>query len=471
MAKSVQRRAAPEADSKKKKKGAGKKGRAGPGNAARAEELAEKGTQGGGTRFPFLEQIQASFGPHDVTDARAHIDQDAKEATAGLGAMAVAHGDDVAFDGPPDLFTAAHEAAHVVQQGSGGGPASGLGQEGDRDEQVADQVAERVVAGESAAPLLDQVAQESGSASEAVQLRSLPEKEVSSQAMGRLKQAADAIEETDKVMAFGAGNQLEALQATNFNSYFRMAAMRDNDCWELHPSVISLARQYPEALTAAKADLAQGGNCGEYAMVAFDILRQRASGDVVNRCDSEGLDHAYVILGDIAQEADHELVVADAWPTAPTACLWEDFFGYRSDRGDLNTRNTASGDDRDVKAAIAAGLRLSAKGEAMLQHGFDEEKTKEEIKSGREGENPWIWAHSNTAAQGSEYEYFSEPTEAEIAQAASEETPEAHASESESQSEEERHAEEEQRERSAESSGEDQSSGWSRFMSWLRAFV
>jgi peptidoglycan hydrolase-like protein with peptidoglycan-binding domain len=56
------------------------------------------------------------------------------------------------------LFTAAHEAAHVVQQRAGVSLDGGVGQVGDRHEQHADQVAARVVAGQSAADLLDAVA-------------------------------------------------------------------------------------------------------------------------------------------------------------------------------------------------------------------------------------------------------------------------------------------------------------------------
>ncbi len=57
-----------------------------------------------------------------------------------------------------DLFTVAHEAAHVVQQTGGVQLAGGVGVEGDAHEQHADAVAHAVVAGQSAEPLLDKYA-------------------------------------------------------------------------------------------------------------------------------------------------------------------------------------------------------------------------------------------------------------------------------------------------------------------------
>src|SRR5262249_35088265 len=61
----------------------------------------------------------------------------------------------IAFAGSPDLRTAAHEAAHVVQQRRGVSVTDGVGQAGDAYERHADQVADRVVAGASTEALLD----------------------------------------------------------------------------------------------------------------------------------------------------------------------------------------------------------------------------------------------------------------------------------------------------------------------------
>lgn len=125
---------------------------------ARVHALAEHGTSGTANAIPFLDQIQRSFGSHDVSGIKAHNDGAAADAARGMGATAFATGDRVAFAGTPDLHTAAHEAAHVVQQRSGVQLYGGVGQAGDRYEQHADAVAAKVVAGESAVALLDEYA-------------------------------------------------------------------------------------------------------------------------------------------------------------------------------------------------------------------------------------------------------------------------------------------------------------------------
>ena len=116
--------------------------------------LAAAGTAGGGGRLPFADQIQAAFGPHDISGVVAHTDAAAAAAATGMGATAFATGDHVAFAGTPDLHTAAHEAAHVVQQRAGVHLKGGVGEVGDVYEQHADAVADAVVRGESAVQLL-----------------------------------------------------------------------------------------------------------------------------------------------------------------------------------------------------------------------------------------------------------------------------------------------------------------------------
>src|SRR5262249_26051004 len=81
---------------------------------------------------------------------------------AAIGAQAYAKGSRVAFRSSPDLHTAAHEAAHVVQQQAGVHLKGGVGEAGDRHEQHADAVADAVVAGRSAAPLLAEYSHRSG---------------------------------------------------------------------------------------------------------------------------------------------------------------------------------------------------------------------------------------------------------------------------------------------------------------------
>jgi hypothetical protein len=118
---------------------------------------AEHGTSGASSALPFMDQIQRSFGGHDISGIKAHSDSAAAEGARGMGATAFATGDRVAFATAPDLHTAAHEAAHVVQQRSGVQLYGGVGEVGDRYEQNADEVADAVVRGESAEGLLGPV--------------------------------------------------------------------------------------------------------------------------------------------------------------------------------------------------------------------------------------------------------------------------------------------------------------------------
>lgn len=107
---------------------------------------------------PYLDRIQRSFGPHDVSQLRAHVGPQATASARAAQARAYTAGDQLVFAGQPDLFTVAHEAAHAVQQRLGVSVPGGIGAAGDPYERHADAVAERVAGGHSAAPLLDQFA-------------------------------------------------------------------------------------------------------------------------------------------------------------------------------------------------------------------------------------------------------------------------------------------------------------------------
>jgi hypothetical protein len=128
-----------------------------PLEGAAATSIARSGTAGAGGQLPHLARIQSLFGRYDVSGVTAHEGPPAREASRSLGAQAYTHGNAVAFASPPDLHTAAHEAAHVVQQRSGVQLKGGIDQPGDAYEQHADAVADAVVAGRCAVPLLDQI--------------------------------------------------------------------------------------------------------------------------------------------------------------------------------------------------------------------------------------------------------------------------------------------------------------------------
>jgi Domain of unknown function (DUF4157) len=130
-------------------------------------ELASQGVANASAPLPHYEAVQRSFGGHDVSGVRAEVGGAAGEASRAIGAEAYATGNRVGFASAPDLHTAAHEAAHVVQQRQGVQLKGGVGEAGDRYEQHADAVADAVVAGRSAEGLLSELAPGGGAGSSA----------------------------------------------------------------------------------------------------------------------------------------------------------------------------------------------------------------------------------------------------------------------------------------------------------------
>jgi hypothetical protein len=143
------------------------------GSPDHVQQAAAHGLQGTAQQLPHLNTIQRAFGGHDVSGVRAFVGGPAADASRAMGAQAYATGDATAFAGPPDLHTAAHEAAHVVQQRAGVHLKGGVGEVGDSYEQHADAVADQVVQGRSAESLLDQFAPRSGASGAATQLAAI----------------------------------------------------------------------------------------------------------------------------------------------------------------------------------------------------------------------------------------------------------------------------------------------------------
>lgn len=126
------------------------------GEAPGIHELARRGLNGSAQAFPHLATIHSSFGRHTPIGVSAYVGGPASDANARMGSSAFTYGNRVAFRQVPDLHTAAHEAAHIVQQRAGVQLPGGVGKLGDRYEQHADAVADAVVRGQSAEALLDQ---------------------------------------------------------------------------------------------------------------------------------------------------------------------------------------------------------------------------------------------------------------------------------------------------------------------------
>ena len=125
------------------------------------QATAVQGLQGLGKPLTHQTRIQDAFGHHDISALREHTGPEAKDALDSLGAEGFSSQGHMAFDGSPDLYTQAHEAAHGVQQAALGSSLQlkdGVGEVGDPYEEHADAVAEKVVRGEAVEGLLDQVA-------------------------------------------------------------------------------------------------------------------------------------------------------------------------------------------------------------------------------------------------------------------------------------------------------------------------
>ena len=126
-----------------------------------ARRVAADALRGSGRRLTHLNTIQEAFGHHDVSAMREFTGCAARKALATFGAEGFTSNGRMAVSATPDLFTQAHEAAHGVQQaapGSGLELKRGIAAAGDKYERHADAVAEKVIRGQSAQKLLDDMA-------------------------------------------------------------------------------------------------------------------------------------------------------------------------------------------------------------------------------------------------------------------------------------------------------------------------
>lgn len=125
--------------------------------AQKIRQAARQGVQTPTSTLPFVERIQQSFGRHDISQIQAHLGPEATESAKLMDASAYATGSHVVFADKPNLYTAAHEAAHIVQQHSRLSLTDGIGKDGDVYERHANEVANQVVSGRSAEGLLDRL--------------------------------------------------------------------------------------------------------------------------------------------------------------------------------------------------------------------------------------------------------------------------------------------------------------------------
>jgi len=123
-----------------------------PGAASEASvhAAAAQGIATPSSRLPHSDTIQRLFGRHDISSVHAHTGPEAAASARAMSADAYATGNHIVLGDRSDLHTAAHEAAHIVQQRGGVQLKGGVGAAGDAYERHADAVADRVVAGRSA---------------------------------------------------------------------------------------------------------------------------------------------------------------------------------------------------------------------------------------------------------------------------------------------------------------------------------
>jgi hypothetical protein len=183
---------------------------------------AQAGLRTPGRSLPYAPQIQAAFGRHDISGVQAHTDPAAQAAAASAHAVAFAAGEHVVFGVPPDLRTAAHEAAHVVQQRAGVQVPGGIGQVGDAYEQEADAIASRVASGQSAEALLNRRAGSPGGLVEAQAGRASQLRQITGQATAARSPVAAPMRSIQRMVGTD-GSKILTLQ--DLNAYLLKAGL------------------------------------------------------------------------------------------------------------------------------------------------------------------------------------------------------------------------------------------------------
>ncbi|MCK9397745.1 MAG: DUF4157 domain-containing protein [Methylobacter sp.] len=347
---------------------------------------------------------------------------------AQLNALAYAQGNDIHI-APGQEQHLPHEAWHVVQQAQGRVQPTmqmknGVPVNDDKGlEHEADSMGTKATNAGRAAPPEGFSGAKFGLPHEAAQPSSTVQrvnKNVTALAARRLNQARDAINYT-KATIPGAGNQTTALTAGNINPYFRMKVMRNEQPPAMYGHVYpappywsftsaaarTLAGNNPADYVKARARLAHGGNCGEHADVAYSYLRVNAVGEKIAKCSINGLDHAFVLIGDLRTwigDSDSEIAVADPWPTQAKATLWEDHFAYTSWHMDINQNRSMVADGQDVEPLISAGLQLTPEGQQVIAETLPAADTAHFV-----GNVGHLWTHPRASAAGKEFDHL-DPT-------------------------------------------------------------
>lgn len=240
----------------------------------------------------------------------------------------------------------------------------------------------------------------------------------------RLAIARDVIKDVKKINEH-AGNQREALKKTHGNAAYRGPLLRDpvdSPHWKWSNDAAKLlAQKYPEAFFAAKAELlgtvpatgvsnpGSGGTCWDQAHLAYYFLRIKAAGEPISVVSSP-IDHAFTLIGDDTAEPHSDVAVCDAWPTAATACPWDEHFCHGTITHGLRMIADGGGkaDDgkTDAKEAIKASLALTPSAEAFVETTLTDKETEEHVRTGkavRPGQPVYHhWTNVTTTKPGAE---------------------------------------------------------------------
>jgi hypothetical protein len=192
--------------------------------------------------------------------------------------------------------------------------------------------------------------------------REVATSEVSPKVAARLKLAAQAIRFVKRGIPH-AGNQHEHVYDTKGNSYYRTQATRTTRIGNRveSPALKTLASKDPLAAKAATIAATSGGNCGEHSVLAMHYLSGLDTKQTLTRAGVQGVDHAFVLIGDLKNDPLHEIVVVDAWVTNPQPLLYSDF-SFKKDRSKILTFDVVKNvgnKTRQARRALTRGLRAS----------------------------------------------------------------------------------------------------------------
>jgi hypothetical protein len=192
--------------------------------------------------------------------------------------------------------------------------------------------------------------------------REVVHSEVSPKVAARLKLAAQAIRFVKRGIP-KAGNQHEHIYDTKGNSYYRTQATRTTRIGNRveSPALKALASKDPLAAKAATIAATRGGNCGEHSVLAMHYLSGLDTKQTLTRAGVQGVDHAFVLIGDLKNDPLHEIVVVDAWVTNPQPLLYSDF-SFKKERSQIRTFDVVKNvgnKTRQARRALTRGLRAS----------------------------------------------------------------------------------------------------------------